>query len=139
MDKAELAYRALIADLSNDLPHCSIDRRDVKLDAADLAIIIAWNGGAHFVAEALNEPDQHGSDAIDTLTTRVTLPLDTAIQGCGVAVVKAVHDYAARIVIRDVYAHRDEQSALEGEFWGDVADRERDREPVSMFLREQAG
>lgn len=107
---AERAYRDLIADLSPVLPH-NLQPSDVKLDAGDLAVVVAAHGGGHFVSEALEadlEPTGAARvDTYDALAVRVAMPLNTAITSCGLAVVTAVQNYAARQVCEDVIAYRD--------------------------------
>lgn len=106
---ADEAYRALIAELSPTLPRC-LEPADVKLTSDDLALVLA-HFGTTVITEALErdvQPNAPGKvDTYDLLAIRVTMPLNTAITACGLAVMQAVQNYAAQLVYRDVQAFRD--------------------------------
>lgn len=140
-DQSEQAFDALIAELSPQLPN-SLMPSDVKLTPEDLAIVLAHYGAAELISDALNHADKNDRDTIDSLAIRVTMPTDAAVVGCGLAVVSAVTDYAARHVYNAIQTHREvqdwqrEQDRLDP-YWGDIADREKGR--PSIFLIPQAG
>ena len=104
------AYRDLIAELSQELPRWSPDVADVKLDPLDLGVVMAEFGKpGQFIADALEAVDaKSDQDGYDRLAIRAQSPsLTLAIQGCGLAVLTAVQNYAAQTVLRDVECWRD--------------------------------
>lgn len=120
---ADTAYAALIAELSPILPRC-LEPRDITLDQDDIAIVAAKFGAAHFLSDALNHQSENGTDTIDALAVRMLAPLETAITGCGLAVLTAARDYARQLVFQDVVQYRRIADGHdEPEFWGDIADR----------------
>ena len=104
------SYRAFIERLSDDLPLYGLVASDFTLSGPELALTIEHHGRAWFVSEAMGERcEPLQGDAFDAIAIRVTEPT-LAVQGCGEAVVAAVHAYAKRLVLQDVTALRDQQS-----------------------------
>ena len=106
------AYRAFIADFSDNLPKWGLEARDVDLTPAELGIVLDEFCDGHWVVDALTtDTGASDEDACDVIAVRCRIadPVQAAL-GCGLAAFTAIRNYAIAQVLRDVNALRDEES-----------------------------
>ena len=110
----EQTYQQLVRSLSRELPLHGLTQQDVfhALPQSDMAVIIGYHGGNQFVVDALEVQSPRGLDCYDSLAVRCGFSdLDSAIAGTGAAVMTAIHNYAAKLVYREVLIQRDNEWA----------------------------
>jgi hypothetical protein len=105
----EQSYGELISCLSDVMPKHGLERADLTLRPDELDIVIRQHGGGQFVNDALSERcGRSESDTFEAIAIRATASdINTALTGCGLAVIAALMDLATHIVLRDIEALRD--------------------------------
>jgi hypothetical protein len=104
-DEHRAEYREMIANLSDKLPAHQLEPKDIHLKPAELSKLFAYYDAAQTVCEGIE--DSRGFDLIAELITQTDNTSPVALY-VGVAVLNAIHQYAAKLACNDVLAIRDE-------------------------------
>lgn len=122
---AELQYAELIRQLSSELPAHGLTEADITLYGRDLELVMRAYGQCDFVQDALfDKSDDYTRDTLLALAIRSTAAeIGDATKDCGLTAMAALMDYAAKIVLRDIHAHRDMRTfeAYRAEYAADSA------------------